>query len=209
MLNRFNYLNDNIIDFYLKLISHFQCDKVVTTISSYNFTKHFLNNVNNSADLPNERVRFISNIFLVNYVLIPICNNNHWTLIWINMDSRSIFYLNSLVSAENKDFINECFTGVKVLLTQIYHLFSKELSIKFDLNLWRYIKHNNLPQQTNGHDCGAFVCMYARCICYDFVINFKQSDIANCRLLIEQEITKFEIIESNIFNKTNSILNSA
>ena len=114
-----------------------------------------------------------------------------------------------MASAEDNDFVKRCFTGVKYLLTQIYNLFSEDIYITFDLNHWRFIKHNSLPQQMNGFDCGVFVCMYARCICFDFVINFEQSDIANCRSLIEQEITKFEIIDCSIFSKTNSILNSA
>jgi sentrin-specific protease 1 len=205
---RFNYLNDNIVDFYLQLLAYCQSNKKITQISSYNFTKHFLNK-NMTSNLDDKRLKFMTDLFKVNYLLIPICNNLHWTLIWIDMDLRAVYYLNSLCSVENFDFVKKCFNGVKDLLKRSYAVYSDQTKVTLDLNDWKFSKFKNLPQQNNGYDCGAFICMFARCICFDLEINFKQDDISNCRLLIEEEIKKFEIVDSDIFRKTNNITNSA
>jgi Ulp1 family protease len=125
------------------------------------------------------------------------------------MDLRSVHYLNSLSSNENGNFVKYCFNGVKDLLERNYNIFSGQNNVAFDLNDWKFSKFKNLPQQDNGYDCGVFVCMFARCISFNLEMKFKQSDMPNCRMLIEDEIKRFEIINSEIFNKTNDIANSA
>ena len=58
---------------------------------------------------------------------------------------------------------------------------------------WKWLSPN-CPQQRNGHDCGVFVCQFAKCLVFgDDIANITQEFVNSCRSSMGQEI-KDEIL---------------
>ena len=95
-------------------------------------------------------------------LLIPIhVGDNHWSLLKVEFDNKTITYIDSLVK-------NNISKGQEIIKAFIYH--HQERLLKFP-SLTREIQQNEwktivftpqkVTQQQNGHDCGVFCCMYA------------------------------------------------
>jgi len=60
-----------------------------------------------------------------------------------------------------------------------------------ELDLWRLVE-DEPPQQTNGSDCGVFICQFAECISDGRPFDFGQSDIPDRRLKMAAQIVRGE-----------------
>jgi len=67
----------------------------------------------------------------------------------------------------------------------------KQKSDYSDIDKWSIEdNHNNVPQQTNSHDCGVFVCMFAHLLSLNVDLNFDQNHIHHFRERIEISIIR-------------------
>ena len=84
--------------------------------------------------------------------------SKHWSLLVVKPKERNIFVLDSLAAAFVKP-------STKNAITKMWDLL-QEIDAKLDPEEWRFSTNTpqDIPQQSNSYDCGAFVCAYARCL---------------------------------------------
>ena len=56
---------------------------------------------------------------------------------------------------------------------------------------WNHIYRKDIPKQTNGYDCGMFICSYAETIAFDMVPLFSQEDMRNLRGNLALDIVNY------------------
>ncbi|KAL9381539.1 hypothetical protein Peur_027196 [Populus x canadensis] len=100
-------------------------------------------------------------------LFIPVCLENHWILICVDIERRALLWLDSLnLHHAEKDVISRWI---------IEHLMPK---LGYDnAQEWQFLEPEDLPHQTNGVDCGIFVMKYADCLALGDHFPFTQQDI--------------------------------
>ncbi|KTW30821.1 hypothetical protein T552_00532 [Pneumocystis carinii B80] len=164
------WLNDEIINFYIALIS----ERAKTTPKGpkvYAFNTFFYTTLEKKGYQGVRRwtKRAKVNILEQDYVLIPIHLGIHWCMSIINFKKKRFEYWDSLNGNSGRVF----------LLLRDY-LF-QESGNTINLDDWiDYIPESG-PIQTNGYDCGVFACKTAECIAREGSIDYTQDDIKELR----------------------------
>ncbi|XP_011035375.1 PREDICTED: DELLA protein GAIP-like isoform X3 [Populus euphratica] len=114
-------------------------------------------------------------------LFIPLCLENHWILICVDMEKREFLWLDSLNSPPDahhteKTTISEWL--VKHLLPVLGYRNSQQLKLK----------QLSIPYQTNRIDCGIFVMKYADCLAHCDHFPFTQQDMPHFRLRVFLDI---------------------
>jgi Ulp1 family protease len=121
-----------------------------------------------------------------NVIIIPINHNsNHWILIVVVLDISCIVCYDSLSTeiTESKKFY------MKLV---VIWLAIRKIKGKFR---WFMFYQDNIPQQTNGHDCGVFLLMYSYCIVNNLEKNFINTQtMAYWRKKIAKDIISRNIV---------------
>ena len=152
------WLNDEIVNTFFKKVVQKKLDKVgyqkkegsipnyhaFTTFLYTNYTTKGYDSVASWV----KRARIAgSNLFSCEKILIPINAHNHWTLVIISGTEKTIEYYDSLGDGKNKKMRDFALNFVKDVLGG-----------KFVEKEWKQVDSQS-PQQVNGSDCGAFVCV--------------------------------------------------
>jgi len=58
----------------------------------------------------------------------------------------------------------------------------------FNLDEWKAVNRKDIPRQTNGCDCGVFLCTFAEYIAREAALDFDQLDMPHFRRKIAYEI---------------------
>lgn len=170
------WLNDRIINAYMRLIQNRMSN--VYCFSTYAYPSMIGKSINNIKKWFSE-----SDILSYEYVIIPIHQVSHWTLIIVNEDR--IEYYDSLHGFSPLPCITikklfEGFTEDKFGTKRQYRFKNRSL---------------NIDRQTNGDDCGVFCCMNAK---YRVIPNlkvwFSESEIRQLRKQMLHEIISGHII---------------
>ncbi|KAJ6867693.1 hypothetical protein NC652_038795 [Populus alba x Populus x berolinensis] len=100
-------------------------------------------------------------------LFIPVCLENHWILICVDIERRALLWLDSLsFDHAEKGVISRWI---------IEHLVPK---LGYDnAQEWQFLEPVDLPRQTNAVDCGIFVMKYADCLALGDHFPFTQQDI--------------------------------
>jgi hypothetical protein len=122
------YLNDNLIDFYVKWVDHVLAPPLGSRGENFFFSSFFFGRLRCSSPIDYAGVQRWTNdaddLFKKRFVFVPVCDSNHWSLIlvanldrigafvqgsdsqWVGntVDRPSILYLDSLSSARGTDF---------------------------------------------------------------------------------------------------------
>jgi sentrin-specific protease 1 len=124
-----------------------------------------------------------ADIFQHSRIFFPINHNNiHWSLAYVDVDKQSITYLDSL-GCDGKDVLKNILHYLKD-----EHLDKKQNPLP---NAWTLLSPD-VPQQTNGNDCGVFVCAFAFHLSIGMsVIGIRQSDMDKWRNKILDDIIHF------------------
>ncbi|KAI8958425.1 cysteine proteinase [Daldinia sp. FL1419] len=85
-----------------------------------------------------------TNFHDIDTLLIPVNSNDHWTLLFVRPQRRTIAYIDSFHSPGERH-IQDAFGWMRNFLGE-----------KFIPDEWQ-IEHHEVPTQTNGYDCGMFV----------------------------------------------------
>lgn len=175
------WLNDNIIDFYLNMVT--DQNKAV-----YCWTTHFYTTLKQKGyqGVARWAKRRKINVFEKDRVIVPInIMGTHWALAVIDNRRKRISYFDSLASRGNI---------AAVELLQVY--MSKEAErlllpqVTYDL-----IPGEKTPQQQNGYDCGVFTCTVAKCISGEQPLRFSQQDMRNIRRRMAYEIILQKLLD--------------
>lgn len=92
------------------------------------------------------------NFFEVDTLLLPICENSHWTLLVIRPSKRTVSHMDSLNPRGNMEFIKTASEWLNEFLQDDY--VGKE---------WTIVSHE-APRQVNGWDCGVHIITNAMCL---------------------------------------------
>ena len=186
-LKGLNWLNDEIINFYMNLI----CERSTANtgmIKCYAFSTFFypklLKDGYNSLRRWTKKV----DLFAHNLVLIPIHLGLHWTLAVIDFDCNEIRYYDSM-NGNN----SECLKALRNYLKDEYA--DKKSGLQLDLGAWNCVHIKDVPQQMNGSDCGMFACKYAEFLSRGKAISFNQSHMAYYRRRMVLEIVSKKLMQ--------------
>ncbi|ODV79917.1 cysteine proteinase, partial [Suhomyces tanzawaensis NRRL Y-17324] len=175
------WLNDNIIDLYLNLITD-------STPKTYAWTTHFFTTLQDKGyqGVARWAKRRKLNVYEKDIILVPInIMNTHWALAVINNVEQKIEYLDSLSSNGNINAIK--------LLSNYMSLEADRLGKpKIQYQLFPSVK---TPQQANGYDCGVFTCTAARYVAEKSALTYSQSDMKVIRRIMAYEILTKKLIE--------------
>lgn len=94
-----------------------------------------------------------ANFFDIDSILIPICENSHWTLAVIRPGRRTVAHLDSMRPGRGHD-------AVKAKLLELVRFILEDQFVEAE---WRAVDYD-APRQTNGWDCGVFTITNALCL---------------------------------------------
>lgn len=201
-----NWLNDKIINLYLKMVEersiHPNSPFFVRSTSSF-FWNEVLTKNYEAADkeLDSNRLERFGNLYIekkssineYGLILIPIVEKFHWTLAVIDKTRKQIDYYNSMY--DNKE------SAIPKVLLDYYGRYMKKHNIKHDADHWNLRTiGGGCPQQNNNIDCGVFICLYAENIARAKELTFTQADIPYTR-----ERLIIEIFSAKLLNKCHNI----
>ena len=179
-----NWLNDEIINFYMNLLMEKGKEKDIQKIHAFSsfFYSKLLKEGYASVNKWTKKI----NIFEMDLVLVPVHMGNHWCLAVIDMRNNEIKYYDSLGG-----------TNYGCLITLAKYLADESMvKLKIPLHFMDFKLNNldNIPQQTNNSDCGVFVCKFAEYITRGADINFTQEDMPRLRQTMTYEILQKKLL---------------
>lgn len=168
------WLNDNVIDFYLNLVTEL-------TDLVYCWTTHFFTTLkkNGYKGVARWAKRRKINVMTMDTIVVPINSmNTHWSVAVIDNFNKTISYFDSLSSGGNLHAVQ--------LLDQYMRNEAERLNVpphKYDLQ-----PSMKTPQQQNGFDCGVFTCTVSKYIAKKAPLLFSQKDMHTIRRRMAYEI---------------------
>lgn len=184
-----NWLNDNVIEFYMKLIA----DRSMTEAyrrekfpKVYAMSTYFFQNLMFRGPSALERWTKTVDIFDFDLILIPVHQEEHWCLAVVDFRSPGVFYYDSM-GGHNMP-------ALSLILEYLKAEYKKKRNA--DLDIKKYVKEivEDCPKQENGADCGIFACKAAEFLSRDATLRFSQEDMPFYRKLMVYEITKKRLL---------------
>ncbi|CAL8319823.1 unnamed protein product [Merluccius merluccius] len=165
-LSNLNWLNDEVINFYMNLLVQRSKSPGLPSVDTFN--TFFYPKLLTSGYSAVRRWTKKMDIFAADILLVPIHLGMHWCLSVVDFRKKVIMYYDSM--GGNND--EACQTLLQYLKQESKDKKGKEL----DTSSWTLHsrRRHEIPQQMNGSDCGMFTCKYAEYITKDKAITFTQ-----------------------------------
>lgn len=185
-LSNLNWLNDEVINFYMNLLVERSKNPKLPSVNTFN--TFFYPKLCRSGYSAVRRWTKKTDIFSKDILLIPVHLGVHWCLSVVDFRKKAIMYFDSM--GRNND--NACRILFDYLLQESKDKKGKEL----DTSGWTLHskKPNEIPQQMNGSDCGMFTCKYADYITKDKPITFTQKHMPYFRRRMVWEIVNHKLL---------------
>ncbi|NWU91950.1 SENP1 protease, partial [Upupa epops] len=179
-LNNLNWLNDEIINFYMNLLMERSKEKGLPAVHAFN--TFFFTKLKTAGYQAVKRWTKKVDIFSVDLLLVPIHLGVHWCLAVVDFRKKTITYYDSMGGINSE--------ACRILLQYLKQESLDKKRKEFDTNGWSLLskRSQEIPQQMNGSDCGMFACKYADCITKDKPINFTQQHMPYFRKRMAWEI---------------------
>lgn len=179
-LNHLNWLNDEIINFYMNMLMERSKEKGFPSVHAFN--TFFFTKLKTAGYQAVKRWTKKVDVFSADILLVPIHLGVHWCLAVVDFRKKSITYYDSMGGINNE--------ACRILLQYLKQESVDKKRKEFDTNGWQLFskKSQEIPQQMNGSDCGMFACKYADCITKDRPINFTQQHMPYFRKRMVWEI---------------------
>ncbi|RWS22977.1 Sentrin-specific protease 2-like protein [Leptotrombidium deliense] len=172
------WLNDNIVDFYLQLLA-WHCELQNVYCFYAGFHKRLLDNFQDCLTFRQRHEDFLQ----FDLYLMPVIMNKHWSLVYYSQRDHKIGHLNSLGSSSS------------LILDPVIKFFGKVFHERGHSVRKPDTENHQCPQQTNGSDCGVYVCSFARCLTIDRPLNITPQQIMHFRKQIAYEVAHTAIID--------------
>jgi Ulp1 family protease len=186
-----NWLNDQIVDGYLYLIS----EASFGTVHSFNC--FFWQKIQRGdwAGLAAYTRRWMVKVWEKRLLLFPIAiANTHWALCAVDIKAKSIGYYDSLVSSGKE----KC-CPIPRLFENVMHFLqaeARENAVEMHAQEWKYHSANSaLHQQENGNDCGVFLCVFAAYLAKEKKFDFSQEHMPYFRQKMIYELLHCTLID--------------
>ena len=157
-LKDLEWLSDEVVNFYFALVQERAAKR--GTVRVFCWTSFFFSKLvaNGYSGVKNWTSRKQIDLFAdTDLILIPVHVVDHWALGVVDLKNKTTQYLDSLgASPESLDFHS-------VILEYLRCEFgAKRPGSELDTKAFkRLAPPTDLPLQSNGSDCGVFICMYA------------------------------------------------
>ncbi len=187
-----SWLNDEIINFYMEMLN--ERDAALVQAGLRTKRNHFFNSFffsklvdeggYNYANVRRWTIRAKVNIFERDLVIIPVnVNNNHWTLLVIDMEAKEIRYYDSMVSKA---------AAAKYTKAAMDYLVDeakdKNKPIP-DPDEWRLLI-SSAPQQKDFFNCGVYTIVNADLLASGLQLNYTPDDVRDMRVAIAGRILR-------------------
>jgi sentrin-specific protease 1 len=134
-------------------------------------------------------IKKIEDVFEVDLVIVPynVCQS-HWALVVGNFRLKRFEYYDSLGTT-----LHEARRHIEVV-KRMFTLEAASRKKPFDFSSNNYIATlQEIAEQKNGYDCGAFICTYADCLAQDLELDFTQANMPSFRLKMVRDIRVGEL----------------
>ncbi|XP_078484460.1 sentrin-specific protease 1 [Ciona intestinalis] len=186
-LDGLNWLNDEIINFYMELIVS-RSNTTDNLPSCHAMNTFFYPKLKSQGYKSVRRWTKRVDVFSKDIVIYPIHLGVHWTLAVVKFGDKRIEYLDSMGATNT-----EC---LEILKSYLVSEHQDKKKADYDVSDWKIINmaHTEIPQQMNGSDCGVFTCTFAEYIARNSPLAFKQSDMPNIRRMMVWEIVNGKLL---------------
>lgn len=183
-LNGLNWLNDNIINFYINLLMErgSKADKPKTYVTNTFFYQKLLTTGPESLKRWTKRV----DIFSYEFLCVPIHLEVHWCIAIINLKERTIKYYDSMGNTND-----QCLKALQMYLEFEY---KDKKGQFFSTKNFVLESVEDIPQQKNGSDCRVFSCSFAEYITRKARIDFEQKNMPYLRKKMVVEILTGQLL---------------
>ncbi|XP_063183859.1 sentrin-specific protease 2-like [Chroicocephalus ridibundus] len=180
------WLNDEVINFYMGLVM--ERSKKEGYPSVHAFSSFFYEKLTSGGYQAVGRWTRRVDLFHKDIILVPINLRLHWTLAVIDTRKKTVKYYDSLGQEGDKI----CETLLKYLQEES----REKRHVKLNASEWTIhsMEPHEIPQQSNGSDCGVFTCKYADYICRDRPMTFTQTHMPYFRKKMVWEILHQELL---------------
>ncbi|XP_064020785.1 sentrin-specific protease 2-like [Pogoniulus pusillus] len=185
-LREHRWLNDEVINFYMKLIAERSKKEGFAAVHAFStfFYPKFISGGYSAVRKWTKGV----DLFQQDLIFVPIHLRVHWALVVVDVRRKTIRYYDSMAKS-----------GDKICQTLFQYLREESLE-KRNLELasseWTLhsMESHEIPQQSNGSDCGVFMCKYAEYISRDRATTFTQNDMPAFRKTMVWEIIHQQLL---------------
>ncbi|KAK7122888.1 hypothetical protein R3I94_019863 [Phoxinus phoxinus] len=187
-----SWLNDMVINFYLFLIMKRSNDQQeglkVYCLSTFFYPKLLSSDGHFAGHAAVKKWTKTVDLFLCDLVLVPLHLGLHWALAVIDFKSQTIQCYDSM--GQRHDAI------CHILLEYLMEENKIKKACCFEASRWTIgrMRTNAIPKQTNGNDCGVFICKYADFLSQGKPLTFRQCDIPVIRKVMMWEIVHQKIL---------------
>ena len=192
-LHRQNWLNDEVINLFLKLMTAREASKTDDLPKCYFAQTNFYTKLAESGkgycykDV--RRWTKKVDVFTKDMIIFPIhCHGNHWTLAVINLIAKRFEYYDSL-----RGHAGNVLTHLRQWLMDEHEA---KKSAPYDTSGFTSVTwpEGTTPQQRNGSDCGVFMTQTADYLARDAKLDFKQEHMAYFRRRMILEILRTQLL---------------
>ncbi|XP_069614765.1 sentrin-specific protease 1 isoform X1 [Ranitomeya imitator] len=179
-LNSLNWLNDEVINFYMNLLMERSKRKGLPKVHAFN--TFFFPKLKCAGFQAVKRWTKKVDVFAADVLLVPVHLGVHWCLAVVDFRRKTVTYYDSMGGLNNE--------ACRILLQYLKQESQDKKGISFDTNGWNLSSKTSdeIPQQMNGSDCGMFACKYADYITKDKSITFTQNHMPYFRKRMVYEI---------------------
>ncbi|XP_068608254.1 sentrin-specific protease 2 [Brachionichthys hirsutus] len=188
-----SWLNDEIINFYLNLVME-RSSGGAAALKVYSFSTFFFPKLRSGGGVQEgghaavRRWTKAVDLFLYDLILVPLHLGVHWAMAVIDFKSKTVKSYDSM--GRRHDDI----CSVLLLYLQEEHKIKRGREL--DGFRWAVgsTRVTEIPQQSNGSDCGVFACKYADYIAKGRPLTFKQCHMPLFRKLMIWEILNQKLL---------------
>lgn len=185
-LSNLNWLNDEVINFYMNLLVERSKQPSLPSVNTFN--TFFYPKLRSSGYSAVRRWTKKMDIFARDILLVPVHLGVHWCLAVVDFRKKAIMYFDSM--GNNND------EACNVLLDYLEQESKDKKGKDLDTSGWTLHSktRSEIPQQMNGSDCGMFTCKYADYITRDKKITFTQRNMPYFRKRMVWEIVNHALL---------------
>ncbi|XP_022672379.1 sentrin-specific protease 1-like isoform X2 [Varroa destructor] len=187
-LTGLNWLNDNVINFYLTMIVE-RSKENSSLPKTYAFSTFFVTTLEQKGYAGVRRWTKKVDLFSHDIVLVPVHLGMHWCMAVIDIRHTTIKYYDSMGKRNDR-----C---LRDLLDYLVSEMKDKKKEPLDISEWKLVNVEGLPQQNNGSDCGMFACKYAEYASRDARLNFTQGDMPYFRKRMIVELLDRKLMQAH------------
>ncbi len=184
-LRGLNWLNDEIINFYLQMIVE-RSKTNDNWPNVYATNTFFYPKLKTSGHAAVRRWTRKVDIFSFDIIFVPVHLDVHWCLSVIDLRKKGVYFYDSMGSDKND-----------ILKMLIKYLEDESMDKKkkaYDTSGFTMENVKDIPRQMNGSDCGMFTLKYSEYLSRNAPISFTQEDMPYFRRRMVYEIVNNSVI---------------